>query len=318
MLAGQIARMARVVWRAAAPRRPGAASGLSEALPPHVLAMACLMSLAALPAVAQRAPEPARPSPAEPRAREPGRPNAAPPSAAPRAPDPARPHAAERAWVEACILAALAHPPRAAFGRCAWRIAATCQGEPGEGLLIARLPTLPDRPQPLRICVLVETAIWQQQLDRWQRELGLLAAGPAVDVLRRAQRASGLSRHRLRGGGGTIGPVRGRGEPPVLPAGADGAAGARAQAAARRDPARDRRGLGRGTLRARRHRAVPHGAWRRCRSRGPAPGRPPSINDGRAAWPTRRWRGGRPPRLWRDGCGRATEGGGTEAGVRLR
>jgi len=111
------------------------------------------------------------------------------PAAAQRAPDPARPHNAERAWIEACTLAAQAHPPRAAFGRCAWRIAATCQGEPGEGLLIARLPPLPDRPQPPRICTLVETAIWQQQLDRWQRELGLLATGAAAEALRRAQRA---------------------------------------------------------------------------------------------------------------------------------
>lgn len=106
-----------------------------------------------------------------------------------RTPDPARPHPAERAWVDACILAAQAHPPRAAFGRCAWRIAATCQGDPGEGLLIARLPTLPDRPQPPRTCMLVETAIWQQQLDRWQRELGLLSTGAAAEALRRAQRA---------------------------------------------------------------------------------------------------------------------------------
>jgi hypothetical protein len=111
------------------------------------------------------------------------------PAAAQRAADPSRPHAAERAWVEACILAAQAHPPRAAFGRCAWRIAATCRGEPGEGLLIARLPPLPDRPQPAGICTLVETAIWQQQLDRWQRDLGLLARGTALEALRRAQRA---------------------------------------------------------------------------------------------------------------------------------
>jgi hypothetical protein len=111
------------------------------------------------------------------------------PAAAQRGGDPSRPHAAERAWVEACVLSVQAHPPRAAFGRCAWRIAATCQGEPGEGLLIARLPPLPDRPQPARICTLVETAIWQQQLDRWQREAGLLATGPALAALRRAQRA---------------------------------------------------------------------------------------------------------------------------------
>jgi uncharacterized protein YecT (DUF1311 family) len=110
-------------------------------------------------------------------------------AAAQRGADPARPHGAERAWIEACVLVAQAHPPRAAFGRCAWRIAATCQGEPGEGLLVARLPALPDRPQSARICALVETAIWQQQLERWQREIGLLATGPALEALRRAQRA---------------------------------------------------------------------------------------------------------------------------------
>jgi uncharacterized protein YecT (DUF1311 family) len=139
--------------------------------------MTAALALSAAPALAQRAPAGDRPPPT---LRAP---------AAPRAPDPARPHAAERAWVEACILTALAHPPRAAFGRCAWRIAATCQGEAGEGLLVARLPALPDRPQPPRTCMLVETAIWQQQLDRWQRDLGLLATGPAAEALRRAQRA---------------------------------------------------------------------------------------------------------------------------------
>lgn len=106
-----------------------------------------------------------------------------------RAPEGPRPHAAERAWIEACVLSAQAHPPRAAFGRCAWRIAAACRGEPGEGLLIARLPRLPDRPRPARDCTLIETALWQQQMDRWLRELGLLASGPPIEALRRAQRA---------------------------------------------------------------------------------------------------------------------------------
>jgi hypothetical protein len=106
-----------------------------------------------------------------------------------RGPDGARPHGAERAWVEACVLSAQAHPPRAAFGRCAWRIAAACRGEPGEGLLVARLPALPERPQALPVCTLVETAIWQQQMDRWLREVGLLAAAAAVEPLRRSQRA---------------------------------------------------------------------------------------------------------------------------------
>lgn len=114
---------------------------------------------------------------------------AAGPAAAQRAPDPARPHPAERAWLEACILSVQAHPPRAAFGRCAWRIAAVCQGEPGEGLLIARLPSMPGRPAGAAACAQAETALWQQQLDRWLRELTLLAPTSQQDPLRRAQRA---------------------------------------------------------------------------------------------------------------------------------
>ncbi|WP_198376059.1 lysozyme inhibitor LprI family protein [Neoroseomonas rubea] len=112
------------------------------------------------------------------------------PSLAQRAPDTARPLPAERAWLEACVLSALAHPPRAAFGRCAWRIASTCQGDPGEGLLIARLPpTLPGRPLPAAACVQIEAALWQQQMERWLRELGLLAPAAQQEPLRRAQRA---------------------------------------------------------------------------------------------------------------------------------
>ena len=114
---------------------------------------------------------------------------AAMPAWAQRAPDPARPLPAERAWLEACVLRALAHPPRAAFGRCAWRLAAVCQGQPGEGLLIARLPTLPGRPQSGAICAQVETALWQQQMERWAREVGLLAQPAQSEPLRRLQRA---------------------------------------------------------------------------------------------------------------------------------
>lgn len=111
------------------------------------------------------------------------------PAAAQRAPDPARPHAAERAWLEACILSVQAHPPRAAFGRCGWRIAAACQGEAGEGLLVARLPALPGRPAGAAACARAETALWQQQMERWQRDLGLLAPASQQEPLRRAQRA---------------------------------------------------------------------------------------------------------------------------------
>ena len=61
---------------------------------------------------------------------------AAMPALAQRAPDPARPLPAERAWLDACVLRPLAHPPHAAFGRCAWRLAAVCQGErAGAGLI---------------------------------------------------------------------------------------------------------------------------------------------------------------------------------------
>lgn len=110
------------------------------------------------------------------------------PALAQRAPDPTRPAAAERNWLQACVLTALAHPPRAAFGRCAWRIAAVCQGEPGEGLLIARLPALPGRPQSAAICAQVETTLWQQEMERWLLAVTLLAPGTQQEPLRRVQR----------------------------------------------------------------------------------------------------------------------------------
>jgi uncharacterized protein YecT (DUF1311 family) len=113
-----------------------------------------------------------------------------PAASAQRAPEGPRPLPAERAWLDACVLSALAHPPRAAFGRCAWRIAAACQGDAGEGLLVARLPpSLPGRPLEALACTQVETALWQQQMDRWMRELGLLAPASLQEPLRRAQRA---------------------------------------------------------------------------------------------------------------------------------
>lgn len=105
------------------------------------------------------------------------------------APDPNRPHPAERAWVEACVLSAQAHPPRAAFGRCSWRIVAACMGETSESMLAARLPAMPDRPASLTVCTQAETAIWQAQMDRWLRETALLAGTAAQEPLRRAQRA---------------------------------------------------------------------------------------------------------------------------------
>lgn len=111
-------------------------------------------------------------------------------ASAQRAPEGPRPLPAERAWLDACVLSALAHPPRAAFGRCAWRVAAACQGDAGEGLLVARLPpALPGRPLEALPCTQVETALWQQQMDRWLRELALLAPAAQQEALRRAQRA---------------------------------------------------------------------------------------------------------------------------------
>ena len=107
-----------------------------------------------------------------------------------RAPPGPTPLPVERAWLETCVLSALAHPPRATFGRCAWRIATACHGEPGEGLLVARLPPLlPGRPLSLEACAQIEAVLWQQQMERWLREVGLLAPTAQQEPLRRAQRA---------------------------------------------------------------------------------------------------------------------------------
>ncbi|HYF09554.1 MAG TPA: lysozyme inhibitor LprI family protein, partial [Acetobacteraceae bacterium] len=110
-------------------------------------------------------------------------------AAAQRAPDPARPTAQERAWLEACVNAAQGQPPRAAFGRCGWRLAAACQGYAGESLLDARMPAVPGRlPEP-RGCAPVETALWQELLERWQHEAMVYARPAAAEPIRRAHRA---------------------------------------------------------------------------------------------------------------------------------
>lgn len=106
-----------------------------------------------------------------------------------RAPDAARPTSQERAWLESCVNAGLGQPPRAAFGRCGWRIAASCQGYASESLLDARMPQVPGRLAEPRGCAPVETALWQEMLERWQQEVTAYAPAAAVEPLRRAHRA---------------------------------------------------------------------------------------------------------------------------------
>ena len=162
-------------------------------------------------------------------------PRAAP---APRAaPDPPGPHRAERAWVEACVLTAQAHPPRAAFGRCAWRIVADVPGRTGRGPAVARLPPLPDRPQAARAC-----ARWSRRRSGSSSSIagsaswGCSRSGAAQEALRRAQRAFPGYRDVACPAEGRSRRPRTRGSaPPVLPAGTDGVAGAGAEAPAGRD-----------------------------------------------------------------------------------
>lgn len=110
------------------------------------------------------------------------------PALAQRQPDAARPTAQERAWLEGCVTAAMGQPPRAAFGRCGWRIVASCQGYASESLLDARMPQVPGRLAEPRGCAPVEAALWQELLDRWQADVAAHAPA-AAEPLRRAHRA---------------------------------------------------------------------------------------------------------------------------------
>jgi len=112
----------------------------------------------------------------------------APAAHAQRAPDAARPTPQERSWLAGCVNAADGQPPRAAFGRCGWRLSASCQGYVSESLLDARMPQVPGRLAEPRGCAPVETALWQELLDRWQAEL-LVYAPAAAEAMRRAHRA---------------------------------------------------------------------------------------------------------------------------------
>jgi len=122
---------------------------------------------------------------AEPR-REPQRQS---PAAQRHTPAPHRPTVAERAWLTACIGRAVGQPPRAVFGRCGWRVAGACLGQPGEGFFVANLRQPEGRARTTRSCAAVEAVLWQELLDRWQRDTLLALRPAAAEAQRRAQRA---------------------------------------------------------------------------------------------------------------------------------
>lgn len=111
------------------------------------------------------------------------------PALAQRAPDAPRPTQQERQWLQACVEAATAQPPRAAFGRCGWRLVSACLGHTSESLLDARVPQVPGRAAEPRLCALVETALWQELLERWNAEAIAYARPSAAEPQRRAHRA---------------------------------------------------------------------------------------------------------------------------------
>ena len=111
------------------------------------------------------------------------------PDVAQRAPEVARPTGQERAWLNGCVNAGSGQPPRADFGRCGWRITLSCQGYVSESLLDARMPQVPGRLAEPRGCAPVETALWQELLDRWQQEATIFAPPAAAEPMRRAHRA---------------------------------------------------------------------------------------------------------------------------------
>lgn len=111
------------------------------------------------------------------------------PAAAQRAPDGPRPTAQERGWLAGCVQAGQGQPPRAAFGRCGWRLTTACLGHTSESLLESRMPQVAGRLAEPRGCAPVETALWQELLERWQAEAIAYARPAAAEAQRRAHRA---------------------------------------------------------------------------------------------------------------------------------
>lgn len=111
------------------------------------------------------------------------------PAAAQRAPEGPRPTQQERLWLDACVQAGTGQPPRAAFGRCGWRLTNACLGHAAESLLDARVPQVSGRVAEPRACAPIEAALWQEFLERWQGEAIAFARPVAAEPQRRAHRA---------------------------------------------------------------------------------------------------------------------------------
>jgi uncharacterized protein YecT (DUF1311 family) len=104
-------------------------------------------------------------------------------------PDPHRPTAQERAWLESCLRQAAAAP--SAPGRrdsCGFRLTGARMGrEADERPAPVRQP--PGRIDHPRSCAPIETALWDEWLNRWYREALAALPEPARESLGRAQRA---------------------------------------------------------------------------------------------------------------------------------
>lgn len=108
------------------------------------------------------------------------------PAVAQRA-DPHQPTAAERAWLERCLEAVDAAEARTAFDRCAGRLTGACLGIEDDATPDIRQPE--GRNSHPRSCAPIETALWDEAMNRWYRQALRTLPPPAQEALRRAQRA---------------------------------------------------------------------------------------------------------------------------------
>jgi uncharacterized protein YecT (DUF1311 family) len=110
---------------------------------------------------------------------------AAGPAAAQASPD--RPTPQERAWLQACVEATSPDAPRTAFDRCAGRLTGACLGSEDPDTPALAQP--PGRNSHPRSCAPIETALWDEAMNRWYRAALAAIPAEAQEALRRAQRA---------------------------------------------------------------------------------------------------------------------------------